>query len=76
MLMVSGSNRSPRLFRRALFVFTFLAATHAAAQPLGLASDPLDMARGAIAGLRGSAAVGVWRGGKSSFAGMRDGAWP
>ncbi len=50
-----------------------LAAALAGAQTLGLGSEPRDLARAALGGLRGSAVVGIWHDGKASYAGVRDG---
>lgn len=49
------------------------AAMAASDAPVTLASSPPELARAAIGGLRGSVSVGLWRDGKASFAGLRDG---
>lgn len=55
-----------------LLMVAAMAGLHA--EPLSLASDPLELARAALGALPGSSAVGVWRDGKVSQAGTRDGA--
>ena len=42
--------------------------------PVTLASTPIELARAAIGDWRGAVSIGLWRDGKASFAGLRDGA--
>ena len=50
------------------------AAAAGAAAPITLASTSIELARAAIGDWRGAVSIGLWRDGKASFAGLRDGA--
>jgi len=56
--------------QRSMFLVGILCALtmHAAhAQPLNMESDPVELAKAAIAGQRGTAVAGAWHDGKSSY---------
>ena len=64
-----------RAFIATVFGLRCMAAAAAGeTPPVTLTSTPLELARAAIGDRRGAVSIGLWRDGKASFAGLRDGA--